>query len=293
MPGCARTREDIREIPMSCITSIEYGDFRRVLQERAGQPLQAEFELTHRCNLSCVHCYLGSWRGRGGELSLDQVKSVLDKLQKAGFIWLGLTGGEVLLRPDFPEIYRCAIERGFIVIILTNATLIDERLADLFGRHRPFYLDISMHGADEKTYERVTGVRGSFHQFKRAIELLRERKIPFKLKTKAMKDNAENLEAIRAFASRLGVPHKISDVVHPCLDGDTSPLQHRIDAYEPEPPFRCAAVDFSVCIDPMGRLMACECARTPSHDLIQGSVNEGMQLLKNHAPHRECILNEA
>lgn len=277
---------------MPRVRSLEYRDFRLSLQERMARPLHVEFELTHRCNLSCVHCYLGAWREKTPELTLEQVKSILDKLQEAGFIWLVLTGGEPLLRPDFPEIYMYAKERGFIVIILTNATFIDEQIAELFTLHKPFYLDISMHGAEEEAYECITGVRGSFGRFMRALELLQDKKIPFKLKTKAMKENASHLKEISAFASRLGAPHKVSELVHSCLDGDPAPIRHRLDTCEPvkPPSFRCAAGNFSVCIDPMGQLMACAGARKPSYDLISGSVEEGTRFLKKNAMHRECVI---
>jgi sulfatase maturation enzyme AslB (radical SAM superfamily) len=275
---------------MPHMRDLEYQDFRRSLQERAARPLHAEFELTHRCNLSCIHCYLGSQRGKDGELTTRGVMSILDKLQEAGFIWLVLTGGEPLLRPDFPEIYRYAKERGFIIIILTNATLIDESIAGLFAMHKPFYLDISMHGAETGIYERIAGVAGSFGRFMRALDLLREKKIPFKLKTKAMKENAAGLGEIGAFASKLGVPHRTSDLVHPCLDGDPAPVEHRLDSYAQAGSFRCAAVNFSVCVDPMGQLMACEGLREPSYDLMSGNLGEGLEFLRRYVSKQECII---
>lgn len=295
---------------MPRVRDLAYRDFRRSIQERMGRPLHAEFELTHRCNLSCIHCYLGTRPGlrpsrrcgKGPELTLEQVKSVVDKLQEAGFIWLVLTGGEPLLRPDFPEIYLYAKARGFIMIILTNATLIDEHIAGLFAAYKPFYLDISLHAVTEDLYERLTGVRGSFGRSMCALALLKKHGIAFKLKTKVMKENFPQLNDIRAFASQRGVPHKVSTLIHRCIDGDIEPLSHRVVAEEKDAPgsggsgrsgiaSRCAAGIFSVCIDPGGRMMACECARIPSYDILSGDALSGIEFLRNHASLRECLLS--
>lgn len=277
---------------MSRLKDVEYSDFRRALQERADRPLHAEFELTHRCNLSCIHCYLGARRGNNSELGLSQVKVILDKLQEAGFIWLVFTGGEPLLRKDFSEIYLYAKKLGFIIIILTNATLIDERIAELFAAHKPFYLDISIHGAEKGTYEGITGVPGSFARFMHGIELLRKNDIAFKLKTKAMKENAASLENISSFAVRLEVPHKTSGLVHPCIDGDLGPVKHRLDSSRTARNIapQCAAGRFSVSIDPIGRLMVCEGCREPSYDIVSGSIEDGMRFLKRNEAKRECVI---
>ena len=59
---------------MDCpqIPELSYGDFSRNLLERiAGKrvPIAGSLELTFRCNLRCVHCYIGDARqgipGRG------------------------------------------------------------------------------------------------------------------------------------------------------------------------------------------------------------------------------------
>lgn len=280
---------------MSCLDSVKYKDFRLALQERLQRPLHAEYELTHRCNLSCAHCYLGSWRELQVEQPAESVKVIIEKLEDAGFLWLIFTGGEPLVRPDFCEIYRYAKERGFIIIVLTNATLIDEHMADFFATHRPFYLDISVHAVKKEIYERISGVRGSFFLFSRAISLLRKRGIPFKLKTKVMKENSAHLSKISEFAKQLDVPHNVSSLIHSCLDGDTAPLAHSFDSVKTVPGVShsspCAAVNFSVCIDPAGKLMACACARTPAYDLSSGEVLAGVQFLKQQARYRKCIVS--
>ena len=68
-------------------------------------PISGSLGLTHRCNLGCVHCYLGTQSGprkqTEGELSATQWISILDEIAEAGCLFLLLTGGEPLLRSDF------------------------------------------------------------------------------------------------------------------------------------------------------------------------------------------------
>ena len=62
----------------------------------------ALFEITNACNLNCIHCYR---ENRGGkELSLKQIKIIIEKITASGVDSLILTGGEPLLRKDLFEI---------------------------------------------------------------------------------------------------------------------------------------------------------------------------------------------
>src|SRR2546428_13436881 len=87
---------------------------------RAHIPLAVLFEVTHRCNLGCAHCYLtegpvGRPKPTREELTLDEIRPVLDQLAEAGTLFLTLTGGEVFMRRDFLEIVAHARACGFSV----------------------------------------------------------------------------------------------------------------------------------------------------------------------------------
>src|SRR5216684_8607096 len=95
---------------------------------RAQIPLAALFEVTHRCNLGCSHCYLtegpvGRPRPTRDELALDEVRRALDQLAEAGTFFLTLTGGEVFMRRDFLDIVAHARSLHFSVTIFTTGTL--------------------------------------------------------------------------------------------------------------------------------------------------------------------------
>ena len=100
---------------------------------RAHIPLSVLYEVTHRCNLGCEHCYLsegpvGRPRPTREELSLEEIRRILDQLAEAGTMFLTLSGGEVFLRRDALDIVAHARSRGLSVTVFTTP--------DPVGRHR-------------------------------------------------------------------------------------------------------------------------------------------------------------
>jgi MoaA/NifB/PqqE/SkfB family radical SAM enzyme len=80
-----------------------------------------------------------------------------------------LTGGEVLSRADFPEIYRHAKRRGMLLTVFTNGTLLADRHADLFAEYPPLGLEITLYGMSDATYERTTACRARFRRVRAAV----------------------------------------------------------------------------------------------------------------------------
>ncbi len=94
------------------------------------------WESTLRCNLSCKHC--GSSCGptsRVEELTTDQVLGILDTIGEdfdASRIFVSITGGEPLLRPDLYTVVQHMTDMGMESCIVTNGTqLTRERAARL------------------------------------------------------------------------------------------------------------------------------------------------------------------
>ncbi len=101
-------------------------------QERTGikAPRIIAWEITRSCNLSCVHCRAAAEFGHyHGELSLDEIKAVIDDIVTISNPIIILTGGEPLMRPDIWEIVDYCHEKGAMPVIGTNATLITEEIA--------------------------------------------------------------------------------------------------------------------------------------------------------------------
>ncbi|MFC1837611.1 radical SAM protein, partial [Thermodesulfobacteriota bacterium] len=167
--------------------SLEHIQELRSLFASNRVPASGSINLTHRCNLHCVHCYLGGRDSRllsqHKELSTQQWLDIIDQITEAGCLNLLITGGDPLLSKDFELIYRNAVSNGILVTVFTNGTLITPAILDLFEDLPPQSIEISVYGATPGTYEKITGVHGSFSKCIKGIQLLSDRKIRFKLKT--------------------------------------------------------------------------------------------------------------
>jgi len=120
----------------------------RARAARTRTPVAVLFELTRRCNLRCVHCYLGDQiaqhRRQAEELSTPAIKEAMAEWVAAGCLTMTLTGGEPLLHPDFAEIYRHARELGLVVTVFTNGTLVTPETVSLFQEFPPRKVEISL-----------------------------------------------------------------------------------------------------------------------------------------------------
>jgi radical SAM protein with 4Fe4S-binding SPASM domain len=297
---------------MECphIPNIRYREFSKQLHDKAGGsriPIAGSVELTDRCNLSCAHCYIrlpaDSEAARQSELSLSAWRRIIDEITAEGCLWLCITGGEPLLRPDFLEIYTYAKEKGLLIVLFTNGTLITPRIADHLAEFRPFVVEISLYGATRETYESVTRVPGSYDRCRRGIQLLLERGIPLNLKTVIMSLNKHELGEMKNWAAELGVPFRFDPVISPRLDGSREPCTLRISPEEvvaldqaderrsqewqelmqqftgslpqPEYLYFCGAGLGAFHLDFRGELSLCLMVRQPGYHLPSGSFREG------------------
>ncbi len=151
------------------------------------------WNLIRRCNLACKHCYATSADiDFDGELSTEEVFSVMDDLQAFGVSVLILSGGEPLLRPDIFEISKRAKDMGFYVGLSSNGTLInDDNIADI-DRIGYDYVGVSLDGMRD-THDRFRRKQGAFDDSINGIRLCNEIGIKIGLRFTLTQDNATEL----------------------------------------------------------------------------------------------------
>ena len=210
-------------------------EYLKAFSEKAEQlriPLSGSLELTRRCNLNCVHCYLGPQSKRqtlqGMEMGAGRIRSLIDEITEAGCMNLLITGGEPLLREDFPEIYCHAKGNGLLVTLFTNGTLFTEKLVEFLCELPPVEVEISIYGSTAEVYESVTRVPGSYEKCIRGIRSLVERGVRVNLKTILMTINSHELFAMENMANEFGVSFRFDAAISPCIDGDNTPLSLRV-----------------------------------------------------------------
>ena len=225
----------------------------------AGQPINGTFELTSRCNLACSMCYVREAECnrpvRDRELSAEQWVAVAKEGVEAGLLFLLLTGGEVLVRPDFFDIYAPLARLGLYVTVFTNGTLITAEAAARFAESPPNRLEITLYGASEKVYEAVTGVPGSFRRCLAGIEHLLRAGVCLGLRSTLCRTNIEELPAMEEMARRWGLRFAHGALLTPRRDGRES-LAPRLRL----PAEACVELESS---DPITAEGWCEALREP------------------------------
>jgi uncharacterized Fe-S cluster-containing radical SAM superfamily protein len=77
------------------------------------------------CNITCANCYIESSPDNDAlvYITADEVSDYLDQLEERdwGVREIGFTGGEPFMNPQMVEMTRRCLERGYAVLILTNA----------------------------------------------------------------------------------------------------------------------------------------------------------------------------
>jgi MoaA/NifB/PqqE/SkfB family radical SAM enzyme len=130
-----------------------------------------------RCNLRCVHCMIEDTMHRLVPESAERFDEVLaENVRHRRWKGLILTGSEITLRRDLPELARRARASGFEHVRIQShgmhladrdycKTLLDAGVDEYF---------ISVAGADAKTHDALTAVAGSFEKTLRGLEILDE-----------------------------------------------------------------------------------------------------------------------
>jgi radical SAM protein with 4Fe4S-binding SPASM domain len=177
--------------------SDAFYNFLRQKAWKKGIPLVGSFELTPRCTLRCRMCYVHLEQSQmyRDEIKTAQWLDLIDESCDAGMMYATLTGGECLMYPGFKEIYEHLQSKGVLVTVLTNGTLIDEKMADWISGKTPERIQISVYGSSPEGYEKVTGSAESFYKVDRAIDLVKGAGIPFNLAITLSKQMVPDFEA--------------------------------------------------------------------------------------------------
>ena len=113
-------------------------------------------ELLARCNLRCVHCFMGGAPERSEQLTPEEALTLLDEFAAAGGRYVTLSGGEPLLYRRFADIARHVARLNLYGTVITNGTVLRAehlQLLDQLG----FNIAISLDGITPEVNTRIRG----------------------------------------------------------------------------------------------------------------------------------------
>jgi radical SAM protein with 4Fe4S-binding SPASM domain len=190
--------------------SVVWRDLNREPLWQAQGPLleHLDIELTERCNNACIHCCINlpqdDVQAQARELPTEAWKDILHQAADLGALSVRFTGGEPLLRADFPDLYLFARRLGLKVILFTNARLLTPSLVDLLARIPPLKrIEVTVYGMHQASYEAVTRAPGSYAEFRAGVQRLLERHVPFIVKGALLPPNKGEMEEFEAWAGTI------------------------------------------------------------------------------------------
>jgi MoaA/NifB/PqqE/SkfB family radical SAM enzyme len=188
-------------------------------------PVSFDIEITARCNMNCAHCYInlpaGDMEARAREITAAEIMNISREAAGMGAVWCLITGGEPLLREDFPEIYMGLKRLGLLVAVFTNASMINDAHIALFRKYPPRDIEITVYGVTKETYEAVTRRPGSFERFMNGLDALIKNGVRIRLKAMAVQANLHEQQAIADFCrDRTKDYYRFDPQLHLLFDGN-------------------------------------------------------------------------
>ena len=272
--------------------------------------LKGSLDLTYRCNNHCRHCWLRLPPGspeRERELTLEEIRKIVDEARSMGCREWSISGGEPMLRPDFAEIFDYITRKSVTYSLNTNGTLITPQIAQLMRRKGSKM--IALYGATAEVHDHITRHPGSFEATKRGFAYLKEAGTGFIVQLIPMRDNYHQFDEMIRLAESLspqwrvgapwlylsadGDPERNREIMRQRLSPkdvvelDTPDLSDEWMDQEVEHMYGhlagddrlfapCIAARRDVHIDPYGYMSFCCFVKDPAlrYDLRKGSVEE-------------------
>ncbi len=188
-------------------------DVRRppVLRSQVPSLRYLELQITDRCNLRCRHCYLGPPLNR--ELSILELKSILDEFETMQGLRLLITGGEPLMHGRFSEMNELLPGYAFRKILFTNGVLLNRELIKSLNVDE---LQFSIDGM-ERGHEAIRG-KGTYRHVMDALKSALDAGMAVSVATMVHSENLSEFGEMETLFLSLGIGDWTVDV--PCREGN-------------------------------------------------------------------------
>lgn len=181
------------------------------------KPVIAQIESTSLCNLRCRMCIRSKMGVPAGNLSFENFRKILDKLDS--LFKIHLQGqGEPFLNPEIFKMIEYANKRGILIMLNTNATLLNKNIVDKICSLDIGGITVSMDSTKKELYEHIR--RGAkFEKVLENVKLLtseiekRKRNTIVSLATVVLKDNVDELPDFINLARKLGIKKVIFQII--------------------------------------------------------------------------------
>ena len=169
-----------------------------------GLPVVIAWELTLACNLRCAHCGSAAGLPRARELTTDEALSLCDQFPALLVQEVDFTGGEPLVRSDWPILAARLAEHEIRTQIITNALALDENTVVEMRDVGILSVGVSLDGL-EATHDKIRGYQGLYRRVLAGIEQVQRTGLRCAVLTTVNDLNIDELPDLYALLQSLGV----------------------------------------------------------------------------------------
>jgi MoaA/NifB/PqqE/SkfB family radical SAM enzyme len=188
-------------------------------------------ELSSRCNERCIHCYIPH-KNKTGDIEPALFYDVLNQCSEMGVLNLTLSGGEPMLHENFCDFLRKAKEYDFAINILSNLTLLNDKIIDEMKGTRLSSVQVSLYSMNPDIHDSITQVKGSFKTTRDNILRLIENDIPLQISCPTMKQNKNCFSGVLKWAHEHKIRAETDFIMMARYDHTTDNLRNRLSLDE-------------------------------------------------------------
>ena len=163
------------------------------------------WNLTYKCNLRCIHCYIDASNDKPDGLTTEEALNLIDQFAELKIPLIIMSGGEPLLRRDFFELASYARSKGLKLALSTNGTLITKKVAQKLKELEFSYVGISLDSDTPEFHDKFRGVEGAFNLAINGIKNAVEAGLNVGLRFTITRLNIDKIDDYINLALKLGV----------------------------------------------------------------------------------------
>lgn len=167
-------------------------------------PKWIAWELTERCNLSCIHCRCSADMYHKDYFNTDAAFKLIDEIASRYNPVMVLTGGEPLLREDVFDIAKYGTDKGLRMAMATNGILVNDKTCEKIKTSGIKIVSLSLDGKNAQTHDDFRKAKGAFNGTVRAARLFKKHDIPFIINSSFTQRNKDDIPEVYKLAKSLG-----------------------------------------------------------------------------------------
>jgi len=243
-------------------------------------PPYVTIELLDKCNFRCRMCSLTYQQSAGNVFPLHELKKLVDEIAKYGSMIRFIGYCEPLLYPHIKEAVAYVKNKGLLLHITTNASLLSREMADYLVSMGLDSIIFSFQGASKEEYMKMRSLGGTIYD--RVIENISyfhsiRKHTEMKLTTTVTeRDTKEDIESFIQTHSAYVDEVQVSGFTHFIHVSDhfgEQDIWGELGINKPElkkPAAECFLPNFEMLVKPDGS--ACACCGAYTEGLVYGNV---------------------